>query len=349
MSHQVSVQPGLMLSSELAPGELQSLSRLAEEVGYGEIWYTDQRFWRDCYTGLALIAGCTEQVRIGPGVNDPFTRHPAMIAMAIATLDEISGGRAQLGMGVGGSGIAEMHLPKVRPVLALREAMELINLMLQGGTVDYTGEIFQLNRGSLGFEPVRPHIPMYVATHGPQVLKLSGKMADGVLLGNMGTREAVDRATGIVRAGEQGASRPAGSVRVNLRLEAIISQHRDEAFAVMRKRVAHRLITSYPNWDFLGDQKHRLDPGLPDAARSRDLDTVQRLLTIADIQSNALVGDPDDVADQLGKLMSPEVDAVTIRPYGNAQQGQEVTIRLFAEHVWPSVISAAAVAGVAAP
>lgn len=337
-----------MLSSELAPGELKSLSQLAEEVGYGEIWYTDQRFWRDCYTGLALIAGCTERVRIGPGVNDPFTRHPALIAMAIATLDEISGGRAQLGIGVGGSGIAEMHLPKMRPVLALREAMELINLMLQGGKVDYTGEIFQLNGGSLGFTPVRPHIPIHVATHGPQVLKLSGRMADGVLLGNMGTREAVDRATGIVRTGEQIASRPDGSVRINLRLEAIISQHREEAFGVMKKRVAHRLIASYPNWDFLGDQKQRLDPGLPAAASGRDIDTVQRLLTEADIQSNALVGDPDDVARQLGNLMSPEVDAVTIRPYGNSQQGQEVTVRLFAEHVWPSVLATTNLADVTA-
>lgn len=342
MNGQLIKQPGLMLSSELAPKELVSLSQLAEEVGYGELWYTDQRFWRDCYAGLSLIASCTDRILVGPGVNDPFTRHPALISMAIATLDELSSGRAQLGIGVGGSGIAQMKLPKERPVRALKEAIELINLMLGGEVVVYEGEIFQMNGGSLGFQPTRSHIPILVATHGPQVLKLSGRIADGVLLGNMGRREAIDGATATVREGERLASRPAGTVRINLRLEAIISEDGDAAFAVMRRRMAHRLVASCPNWGVLGDQRQQLDPSILDAARRRDKNEVERLLTDADIRSNALVGNPEDVVTQLTGLLSPDVDRVTIRPYGYAEQGQDVTVRLFGEKVWPAIGTAVA-------
>jgi 5,10-methylenetetrahydromethanopterin reductase len=259
--------------------------------------------------------------------------------MAIATLDELSNGRAQLGLGVGGSGIAQMRLPKDRPVRALREAMELIRLMLSGERVDYEGEIFQLAGGSLGYQPLRTDIPVYVATHGPQVLKLSAKLADGVLLGNMGRREAVEWAVKTVRTAEQGAGRQEGSVKVDLRLEAIISEDGDQALSVMRRRLAHRLVVSFPTWDFMGVQRDLMHPGVTDAARRREIGEVQSLLTDEDIRSSALVGSPDAVTAQLRHILTPEVSNVTIRPYSVPGMGQETTVRLFAESVWPSVMA----------
>jgi len=327
-----------MLSSELPTGELLELARLAEDLGYGQIWYTDQRFWRDCYVGLSQIASVTSHIKLGPGVNDPFTRHPALIAMAIATLDELSGGRALLGLGVGGSGIAQMKLPKQRPVRALRESIELIQLMISGQEVQYDGEIFTLDRGRLGFTPVRDHIPIYVATHGPQVLKLSAKMADGVLLGNMGRREAVQWATTTVREAEHAAGRELGQVRIHLRLEALISDDGDQALSVMRRRLAHRLIASYPTWDFLGGQRELMHPDIEDAAQARDMARVHALLTDDDVRSNMLVGSPEAVAEQLSNVLTPDVGNVTIRPYSVPGMSQASTVRLFAEKVWPSVL-----------
>jgi 5,10-methylenetetrahydromethanopterin reductase len=335
MSERSLNSPGLMLSCELEPHELIRLSQLAEWCGYDEIWYTDQRFWRDCYVGLAQIAAATERIRLGPGVNDPFTRHPALIAMSIATLDEISGGRAQLGLGVGGSGIQQMHLPKERPVRALAEAIDIIRLMLGGGPVDYAGELFQLTGAKMSAPLPSKPIPISVATHGPQVLKLCGKTADGVLLGNMGNLEAIDTAKSLVEEGARSANRPPSAITMNLRLEALISEDREEAFSVMRTRMAHRLITSYPNWDFLGAHRSQLDPNVVYAAAARDRTEVARLLTEDDVRTQALVGDPHDVAEQLCSLAAGAFDKVTIRPYGFDGHGQDITIRYFSEAVWP--------------
>ncbi|MBS34813.1 MAG: hypothetical protein CMO26_02685 [Thiotrichales bacterium] len=80
------------------------IAALAEQLAYQKIWYTDIRFSRDCYLGLSVIAGATKQILLGPGVTDPYTKHPAMTAATLATLDELSDGRAILGLGAGDTG-----------------------------------------------------------------------------------------------------------------------------------------------------------------------------------------------------------------------------------------------------
>lgn len=321
--------PGLMLSDELA-----------EAVGYSELWYTDQRFWRDCYMGLTVAAQHSQRLRLGPGVNDPFTRHPAGIAMGIATLDELSEGRAQLGLGVGGSGIAQMRLPKEKPVRALREAIELIRAMLTGEIVQYDGELFHLDGGRLGL-PVRPSIPISVASHSPQVLRLCGRCADGVLLGNMANRAAIEDATRLVRESEHAAHRPAGSVAINLRLEACIAEDEVAALVAMKRRFAARLIVSYPQWEYLERLGVSPSPALRYAAEAKAIDAVIDSLTDDDVRTTALVGSAAAVAHQLDVLLTPDIARVTIRPYTCAGQGFAATVEAFMTQVWPAVCQSA--------
>jgi 5,10-methylenetetrahydromethanopterin reductase len=239
--------PGVMLSDELPPDRFIALVELADSLGYSELWLTDQRFWRDCYMGLALAARHSQRLLLGPGVNDPFTRHPATKAKAIATLDEQSQGRAPLGLGVGGSGIREMRLAKERPVRALQEAIELVRAMLTGETVYFPGELFHLEGGRLGFSPHTREVPIFVASHSPQVLRLCGRLADGVLLGNVAHRDGLAEAVQVVRDGEAAAGREQGSVVIDLRLEACISDDGEAALAAMRRRFAVRLLSTFPH------------------------------------------------------------------------------------------------------
>jgi 5,10-methylenetetrahydromethanopterin reductase len=328
---------GVMLPDELPPDQFIALVELAESLGYAELWLTDQRFWRDCYMGLVLAARHSQRLLLGPGVNDPFTRHPATIAMAIATLDELSHGRAQLGLGVGGSGIREMRLPNQRPVRALREAIQIIRAMLSGEAVDFSGDIFHLDGGRLGFSPVSASIPTFVATHSPQVLRLCGRLVDGVLLGNIAHPAGVEEAILLVRDAERAAGRASGSTVIDLRLEACVSDDEDAALAAMKRRFAVRLLATYPRWNYLDRLRVKATPGLRATAEAKNLDAAIASLTDADVMATALVGSADRVSDQLRPLLALDVERLTIRPYPCAGQNLDATMSVFAERVWPAV------------
>src|SRR5207253_7386221 len=106
------------------PDRLVGLARQAERLGYEYLGLADERFFREVYASLTLCALRTERLQLGPCVTDPYSRHPALTAMAIATLDEISGQRAVLGIGAGVSGFRELGITREKPGLALRETVE---------------------------------------------------------------------------------------------------------------------------------------------------------------------------------------------------------------------------------
>ena len=93
-------------------------AKLAEANGYETLWVADERFYREVYATLAILAQHTKRVQLGTCVTDPFSRHPALTAMAIATLDEISNQRAILGFGAGISGFAELGIVRKKPAAA---------------------------------------------------------------------------------------------------------------------------------------------------------------------------------------------------------------------------------------
>ena len=156
--------------------------KLAEASGFGTVWLADERFYREVYSCLAMFAANTTRVQLGPCVTDPFARHPALTAMAIATLDEISGQRSILGLGAGVSGFAELGIDRRKPPRAIREAIELIRALLRGEQVDFHGEIIHFNDGHLSFKPVRADIPIYVASNGPLGQRAAGALAEGAIM-----------------------------------------------------------------------------------------------------------------------------------------------------------------------
>src|SRR5262249_23773162 len=149
---------GLLLLPAHTCDRLAALAQLAERTGYDFLWIADERFFREVYASLTLCALRTERVKLGPCVTDPYSRHPALTAMAIATLDEISGQRAVLGLGAGVSGFRELGIARDKPGVGLREAVEGIRKLLAGETVKYPGSVVRGDGAQLDFEPVRAAI-----------------------------------------------------------------------------------------------------------------------------------------------------------------------------------------------
>ena len=160
--------------------ELIKRVQVAEEAGV-EAVFTAETWGRDQFSLLTQLALATNKIKIGTGIAPVYGRSPGVLAMTAATLDELSGGRVVLGLGTSGARVIEhWHgQPFEKPIQRTKEYIEIINMMVSGEKVFYDGEIFKLQRGfKLLFEPVRKHIPIFVASISPKSMASVGQVAD---------------------------------------------------------------------------------------------------------------------------------------------------------------------------
>jgi 5,10-methylenetetrahydromethanopterin reductase len=338
------VKLGVLLNAEYSASELVKLGRLTEDLGYDQLWYTDIRLFRECYIGLAAMAANTRRIHLGPGVTDPYSRHPAVTASTIATLDEMSGQRALLGLGVGSTGFRELGIRAEHPVAALREAVGLVRRLLRGEEITYQGKVVSLAGGKIQFPPVRSEIPIYFATQGARITELAGEVADGVMIANTALPSAVDFYLDCVRRGVEKGRRNRAQVDVALRFEMCISDDPAEAEAVMRRRVAMRVAAGYGHWDYLERLGVTLPQAFVDIAATRNLRAAaeaSHLLPPEAVERTVLAGDPARVAAQLSAAIRPGVTRLIVRPHPAPGDSAGDVLRRFAEEVAPRIGAAA--------
>ncbi len=329
---------GVLLNAEYPAAELIRLGVLAEELGYRSFMYVDVRFHRECYIGLASVALHTKRILLAPGVTDPYSRHPAITAASVATLDELSGGRAMLGLGLGGAGFKELGIEKTLPVAALRESIGVIRRLWRGEEVTLDGKVVSLHGGRLAFKPVRDRIPIFIATQGTQISRLSGEVADGVLIANTVSEEGLAFYLQQIAAGAAKAGRPVAEIDVNLRWEVCISHDEAAALHVMRRRLAQRMIAAYPHWAFLKPLGVSVSSAFEAIAARKDpalLDDAIEALPMEVVDASVLAGNPDRVAARIAPLLRREVTGVTIRPHACSGTRVEDVMRLFMREVVP--------------
>ena len=185
------MQFGVGLGGSHPPARLIELSRLVEDLGFHQAWVPDERFYRDPYVSMTIVACHTRKLKIGCMVTDPFVRHPALTASAAASVDDASDGRCVLAVGAGISGFHEMGMERVRPARAIKEAIELIRRLTSGEqAVELDGDLIHFRSGQLSFKPQRT-IPIYVAGRGPRVLQAGGEVADGVVVASYASERGI--------------------------------------------------------------------------------------------------------------------------------------------------------------
>lgn len=156
--------------------EIVNLVKLAEDVGFEYAWITDHYNNKNVYETLALLAANTETIKMGPGVTNPYVRSPAISASAIATIDEISNGRATFGIGPGDKATFDaLGIEWTKPVSTIKAAIADINVLLAGGKTEAGAALG-------GVKAVQEHIPVYMGAQGPKMLETAGEIADGVLI-----------------------------------------------------------------------------------------------------------------------------------------------------------------------
>ena len=298
------------LEAEISPGmstaDAVGLAQRVEEVGFDRLGISDVVFWPDCFVLQALIAEATDRVHIGAMVTNPYTRHPAVLAGMLSTLQEHSAGRMFLGIGVG-AGLEDLGMDYPRPVRALREAIVGIRGLLAGEQVELDGELFPIQGASLIRPPEVP-VPISVGTRSRQVMQLAGELADIALVGARHFTPAMaDQYRGWLAEGAARVGRDAGEVEVAPRLTLCVSDDAALARASVVRYVAHYLAIIRPpeldpdrlaaieealarstGWDF--DLDRHDDPALVD------------LVPDEWITNYAVVGTPAEVVDQLAAI-----------------------------------------------
>ncbi|HAB58018.1 MAG: hypothetical protein CL433_06690 [Acidimicrobiaceae bacterium] len=286
----------------MAAGDVVALAQQTEHVGFDRLGISDVVFWTDCFVLQGLIAAATERIHIGSMVTNPYTRHPVVLAAMVATLQEISNGRAFLGIGIG-AGLEDLALEYERPVRALREAITTIRDLLSGAQIDRVGEMFAA-RGQL-FRPPATPVPISVGTRSPQIMRLAGELADIALVGARHiTSPIADQYRSWLAEGEQRAGRESGSVEVAPRLTLCVSDDAELARNSVVRYVAHYLAIIRP--DELGeDRLEAIDAALArstgwyfDLGRHDDPELFD-LVPPDWITRYAVVGSPSGVVEQL--------------------------------------------------
>jgi F420-dependent oxidoreductase-like protein len=219
--------------------DLLSAALLAEDRGY-ELVLAPEAWGRDALVVLGAIAARTSRIRIGTGIVNVYSRSPALIAMAAATLDEISGGRAVLGLGVSGRAVVEgWHgTTMAAPLTRLREVTEVVRTIVRRERRGYQGTTVRVAPGfRLAFTPARARVPVWHASLAPAALRQCGELADG-WLPTLTTPESLAADLVFVEDGLRSSGRDRAEFTVAPMILALVGDRADAA-ALVKRHVAY--------------------------------------------------------------------------------------------------------------
>ncbi len=224
----------MRLNNDLSVQEFTELAAAADQAGFDQVWVSHDLFWRSAPVLVAAAAAATRRVRLGIGIMNPFSSHPAELAMHAATLQELSGGRFMLGVGAGAEEfLAWAGLPRPRPLSAARETVLACRALLGRGSP-----------ASSGWQPEAhlrwdgPPVPIYLGAMGPRMLALGGEVADGVL-GLSFPPERATASAAIVRRAASAAGRDPQSIDIPACFWCSVDDDPERAAASLAEKLAY--------------------------------------------------------------------------------------------------------------
>lgn len=316
------------------------LAQLCESLGFDTLWHSNERFYREMFVRMTSSTMVTSRIAIGGAIAEPFAMHPALTAQALATVDELSGGRATLALGAGGSGFQAMGVRRRRSARALREAYQIINGLRAGREVTLQGEIIQAHQARLQFVPEQqPAHPLWIATRGDVTLRTAGEYADAVMIATYANPHGIGEALALVREGMRKCGRPDNAVRIMSRVDTCLHADPQVAYAGTRMMLARVLWVSYPDRNFVQRAGLQLPAEVEALIARRDLNClpqVVELLPDSFVDAFSWAGTPQMVAARIKEIVA----TTGIEEFGfwmllAEGQTREQAVRLLAEELLP--------------
>ena len=207
---------GVTFMADPPVSEIVDRTVLAEQNGFSHAWIWDSHvLWQEVYPIFTLMADRTTDIHVGPCVTNPITRDPTVTAAAMATLNEISGGRMEMGIGRGDSAQRVLGRTPVS-VGALERACRTIRDLAEGREVEIDGTPVQLK-----WSEGRP-LPVWVAAYGPQALRCAGRVADGLIM-QLADPFIIEWSLRYLREGAEEAGRDPADIKVMAAAPAYLS------------------------------------------------------------------------------------------------------------------------------
>jgi 5,10-methylenetetrahydromethanopterin reductase len=288
-------------------------ARLAEQVGFESIWLTDtQLICRELYVTLAACATATTRLALATGVTVPRTRHPSVTASGLATLNELSEGRAMAGLSVGHSALRNIgQLPT--PIAELADYVGTVRQLLDGRTTHFESAA----EGSLTWLGQPAPVPLHIAATGPRLTRAAAGMADGVILLRGSAIDLIETGMDLVEQGLRDANRAAGSLQITAWIYVGLDGDAQRAHDQVRARVAAVLRLTDPACFEDQDREavERLHRDYDMFAHAQSMPAHATLVPERLINRYAIAGTPDEVHARIAALLAdPRIDRVVVSP-----------------------------------
>ena len=291
--------------------EGMAFAQYAESKGFEAVWQAESRLVREATVPMAAFASVTNNIKVGSGVVDCWSRNPARLAATFSTLDDLAPGRVILGIGAWWDPLAQkVGISRAKPLRAMREIVTAVRALLHNENVTFNGEFVHFDGIELDYvyQERRPKdVPIYIGATGMQMMELTGEIADGVVLNYLVSPDYNKQAMEALQVGADKAGRKIEDIdRPQL---VVCSVHEDRQTAL---DMAREMVTQY-----LGQQPHIMKAsGVPQSL----LDKVGEGLTWPATHEQVTAASklvPDEIVQMLTASGTPAEAREQVRHYLN--------------------------------
>jgi 5,10-methylenetetrahydromethanopterin reductase len=281
-----------------------------EAYGFDEIHVYDDLMFKPTWPILTLIGEHTDRIRVGPGIITPQIVHPCYHAGNLAELDELTSGRAVMGIARGAFweflGIEKQQ----KPITMVREAIHIIRRLLAGDRSRFEGEVFTVTEELFfRFQPVRREVPIFIGTWGPKMCQLAGEVAQGVKSDGLWNPDYVKILRENIAIGAARANRSPDEVEIIAGPLSSIAADRERARATARRVLAVYLPYLRPMTDVAGISEEEINK-VRQAAALGDFERGASYISDLSVAKCSVTGTPDDIIPQIEEMVAAGVNHI---------------------------------------
>jgi 5,10-methylenetetrahydromethanopterin reductase len=311
---------GVFFDGFSSTAEMLEVSRAAEDAGATSLWFAQHMGYREAMVWATAAASVTQRATLVPTAISPYLWPPLPIAMAISTLGEFAPGRVVLNVSVGNIlNLGESGIEPVKPIRVMRDYVETLRALWAGTPVTHEGELHKLRGAKMVFDQGKQY-PVTIASTGPQMLKLAGEIADGVLLSAGLTLTSTQRCLELADTGVRAKDRDPKALRRYSFINFNVSRDGAAAKAAMLRKLAF-LFRSRGHADNIKSSNLPIDHAAIMAAHARhDFDGAVSLMPVEAANVFGVAGTPAECRERLEQYLAVGLDEPIIEVSGGPEE-----------------------------